>query len=210
MKSVKLLLSLFIMLFCNFNVHAACVWGGEGPGPSHWIFNVGTINAGSTSINVSFYSNQKSLDSIGTHRSFSCGPIGTKYTNALNMSGAVDPDASNSSVYNVGLDGIGVQIHLQLDPHYTTYELAPTIDSFTSPSTYFGTGNGIMKVDLFKTKDSPSAGSFSYMVPNFYVVNGGGSSLLFGDLTVTGTIIVPACSIMTNWNGDGICCSNSG
>lgn len=55
-----------------------------------------------------------------------------------------------------------------------------------------GTGRGNVQVELINTKDLPEQGTFLYSVPGFFYLSANGSSILFGNLLVTGTILSPS------------------
>ncbi|WP_336222372.1 fimbrial protein [Citrobacter amalonaticus] len=175
--------------------YGACSYSSDTTGVSNWNFNLGTATMSGYSSGAVFYNQTKALDSLGQHTSATCGPAGTRYNNPVIMSGSIDPYAGDSHIYSVGLDGIGIRVHFTFDSANYPTILAPGTLSVTSAGTYMGTGRGNIQVELIKTKDLPEQGAFSYSVPGFFSLSANGSSILFGNLLVTGTILSPSCEI---------------
>lgn len=194
-KYTNLVKFISLMIILTAKGYAACSYSSDTTGVSNWNFNVGTANMSGFNTNSVFFNQTKSLDSIGQHTSATCGPTGTRYNNPVIMSGAIDPYAGDSHIYSVGLDGIGIRVHFTVDSANYPTILAPGTLSVTSFNPYLGTGRGNIQVELIKTKDLPEQGVFSYSVPGFYSLSANGSSLLIGNLLVTGTVLSPSCEI---------------
>ena len=185
---------LFISLFVN-SALADCNFT-DGAFTTH-AFQAGTVVINrDVSVGTVVYQSTTSLDAIGSHFAISCGPEGIGYITTGTMSGSV----LSGNIYRTNIPGIGLRVSVSKSTGFlfpAALTPLPFSYTWTSTTSYTGTGNGYLTVELIKTGSVLSSGQLDYTANNYLSISGNGSSMNIASLHVTGYVNNVACSVTT-------------